>query len=327
MSLVDLVRKAKNIKDTIRTSLIELKITAFRNKKYDSIYEEARILILAHSLEKGMGLPNVNIGYGKDKAQKLCDALIKYNKIMPSNTSYTFIEGIGIMKMYIRFQKDNGVVIDDIQKKYDSLYNKLTNEQKEKIEKYKCGYEIIEKRMFLDDIKKADFERIISTRRSVREFTDAEVKKKDVLEAIRLANYAPSACNRQPIKVYFTLGEDSSRKINDNISGNKSFTQNVKNFAVITADRAYFSGEEQYQWYINGGIYLAYFIESLHVLGIGSCVMQWFAFSKNEKKLKGLLGIRNSEAIIAVVSLGYYAERFKCICAQRREVDEMVSFT
>ena len=54
--------------------------------------------------------------------------------------------------------------------------------------------------------------------------------------------------------------------------------------------------------------------------------MQWFAFYKTEAELKRLMGITNNEAIIAIIGLGYYPDKVKCIKAQRKEVDQMLHF-
>lgn len=326
MKLIDIARNLQNIKDSFRVSISETKLTLFRDEKYRFRFFEARILITAHSLEKGMGLANTRKGYGQKNALKLVDALTDYCNIKPGSLDFSFIESLGILKEYIEYQENDGINIPEIRNKFNSIYEKLSIEQIDKLSKYSYGFGIVKRDDFIKEIEKYNFERFISTRRSTRTFSETEIKKEDLFEAVRLANYAPSACNRQPIKVYFALGEDNANRVNNYLTGNKSFTDNVNNFAIITADRAFFAGDEQYQWYVNGGIYLSFFVEALHSLGIGSCIMQWFAFSKNEKGLKDLLRISKTEAIIAIVCLGYYPESYKCICAQRQDPIDMVKF-
>lgn len=60
-------------------------------------------------------------------------------------------------------------------------------------------------------------------------------------------------------------------------------------------------------------------------VGIGSIIMQWFAFHNTEKQLKTLMNISKTEAIIAVVGYGYYPDSVKCINAQRKSVDETIT--
>ena len=324
--MIDFARNVQNIKDSMGVSIAEMLLTAFRNNDYRDKFTESRNLILAHSLEKGMGLANTRKGYGQKNAIKLVDSLNIFYKKNPDSLQFSFIESMGILKRYIEYQENDGVNYQEIKDKFMVIYESLSVEQLEKISRYSYGYNIVRKDDFIDKIREMDFEEFVSTRRSLRTFSEKEIDKKSIYKAIHIANYAPSACNRQPINIYCALGNENARKVNQYLSGNKSFTDNVNNFAIITADRACFAGDEQYQWYINGGIYLGYFVEALHSLGIGSCIMQWFAFSKNEKKIKELLSISKTEAIIAVVCMGYYPDSYKCICAQRQEPDEMVNF-
>lgn len=325
MNIQNIERNLMNICNSLRVSFKETILTVFRTKDYCFSFSEARMLIIAHSLEKGMGLINTRKGYGQKNALKLCDCLIEYQKVKPDSNDFCFIESLGILKEYVHYQENDKIEITAIKDKYDLIINKINVSQWNEINKYRFGVSLVTKEEILNQ-NNLSYEKIISSRHSTRAFSDEIINETVINEAIRLANYAPSACNRQPIKVYCALGKENARKINELLTGNKSFTDSVNNFAIITSDRAYFAGDEQYQWYVNGGIYLGYFIEALHSLGIGSCIMQWFAFSKNEKKLKTLLGIKKSEAVIAVVCFGYYLEINKFICAQRKEPEKTVNF-
>lgn len=325
MSIRNIARNLNIIKDVVKVSICETKTTLVRNSAYRIRYWKARMLITAHSLEKGMGIPNTRRGYGQKNAIKLCEAIEKYLDIEPDSIEFALIESFGILKNYIEYQEKDNISIDLIKNKFVLIESRLRDNQKSLLNKYSYGMYWIEKDKLLSGTQ-MDFEKFVTSRHSARLFDERIVNQQDIMEAIRLANFAPSACNRQPVKVYCALGNRNAQVINEYLAGNKAFTDQVCNFAIITSDRAYFAGDEQYQWYVNGGIYLAYFVEALHSLGIGSCIMQWFAFSKNEKKLKKILGISSSEAIIAVVCLGYYPERMKCICAQRKSSSETVIF-
>lgn len=325
MRIIDVARNLAIAKDTIKVSMCETKTTLFRNSTYRFHFWEARMLITSHSLEKGMGIPNTRRGYGQKNALKLCDAIENYLDNKPDSAEFALIESFGILKSYVEYQERDNVSIDSIKAKFTMLESRLNENQKSSLDQYQYGMYWIEKEELLSG-SQISFEKFVKSRHSTRCFDERTVEQKDILEAVRLANYAPSACNRQPVNVYCALGNENAKLLNKYLSGNKAFTDQVHNFAIITSDRAYFAGDEQYQWYVNGGIYLAFFVEALHSLGIGSCIMQWFAFSKNEKNLKKLLGIGSSEAIIAVVCLGYYPEKMKCLCAQRKTSDETVHF-
>lgn len=168
-----------------------------------------------------------------------------------------------------------------------------------------------------------DLESFFSSRHSIRTYLQEPVKEENIREAVKIANRAPSACNRQASYVYFSNSKETVEKIDSLITGSSGFKGEVPNYIIVTTDRAaYFSDVEQFQWYINGGLYLSYLSLALHSQGIGHCIMQWKAFYKTEDDLKALMGISKSEAIIAVVGCGYYPEEVRCIDAQRKGVED-----
>lgn len=320
MNIKNLIRNLWVVKDVLRVSLNETYLTLFRNREFSALYIESRMLVVAHSLEKGLSMREIKNGFGVKKANNLYYYIKKYMKYNPESCAFCLIESLGILKAYQTYQKNISFDLGDLNDSIDILFQNLSEKQKEKLADYRYGIENLRQGFFLKG-KSNFYEIFIKSRRSARNYSDEPISEITIKKVIELANLSPTACNRQPTKVYVALGEENARKVGE-LLGNKAFTQYAKNFAIITCDRAYFAGDEHYQWYINGGIYLMSFVNSLHSYGIGSCIMQWFAFDKNEKKLKRLLGIKKSEAIIASVSLGYYPEELTCICAQRKSADE-----
>lgn len=300
---------------------IELSKTNLFGKKKNLKYLETQILLTAHSLEKGMGLKESRSGFGYAKAQNLVNHLRTYIQKKGKYNHFSFLEGLVTLKGYLHFQKEKGVSFSDIEEAVVEFESKLSVEEVDRLSQMKCGYHIIESSQMLEAAQ-MDFDRFTSLRHSVRAFQDTLVDIKTIQKAIEIANRAPSACNRQPIKVYCNQTVNQAREIDQLLTGTTGFKNMVNNFAIITSDRFYFAGTEQLQWYINGGIYLSYFTLALHSLGIGHCILQWFAFYKTEKQLKKLLGISDEEAIIAVVALGYLPNEVKCIYAQRKTVEE-----
>lgn len=92
----------------------------------------------------------------------------------------------------------------------------------------------------------------------MRMFSNKEISIDYIEQIIQIANKAPSACNRQPAKVYFVKDKDKVNSVDFLITGNHGFEGKIPCYAILAEDRAYFTGEEEFQWYINGGIYLSY---------------------------------------------------------------------
>lgn len=317
-----IAKKCINFLDALKIILKESCITLFRGRAYTIKYNESLMLITAHSLEKGMGLINSRKGFGKENAIKLCDYIEFYLNRNGDHERFCLLESIGILISYVNYQQKDEVNVDTIAKRLDKILDSLSQDEKDLLKKYSCGFHNIE----YNNFQERKFRDVLLSRHSARHFSKKVIERSVVEEAVNLANNAPTACNRQPIRIYCALGKDNASRVNNYLSGNRSFTDDVENFVVLTSERSYFSGREQYQWYINGGIYLAYLSIALHSLGIGNCIMQWVAFNKGEKDLKALLGIAKTESIIAVMAIGYYPDKLKCIQAQRMSASENLIF-
>ncbi|MFZ7160174.1 nitroreductase family protein [Avibacterium avium] len=287
---------------------------------------EAQILVSVHSLEKGMGIEYTKIGYGQSKAENVLNYLNEYISKGYPTSSYAFCEAIAILEAYIEFHSKNGYKLNIINSKLRDIISRLDRATLDKVSKYKAGAYVIEKRE-LTHATKFNFQDFISSRHSIRNYEEEIVPQEIIKKAVEIANLAPSACNRQPIRVYCTTNSKQSKYIDSLITGSNGFKNKIHNFMVITSNRRAFFGSEQFQWYVNGGIYLSFLMLALHSLGIGSCIMQWFPFYKTEKKLKQFFGIKKGEAIIAIIAFGYYKSENKCLYAQRKDVAETVYFS
>jgi len=307
ISILEFLATSKNCEDSRRASL------------------ESKILVISHALEKGMGLREPRKGYGQGKALTLIEFLMKYNRRGYSQTAFAYVEGVKMLQAYFEFQERSGVTISNIQSSYAKLLKETCKESQELVARCKCGYLITDRRAALGTVD-FDFERFVSSRHSMRDFEDLIVDKEVIKKAVHVANMAPSACNRQAIKVYCTSDRQEAKAVDNLITGTTGFKGVTPNFAIVSCDRAYFTGPEQFQWYINGGIYTSYLNLALHSLGVGSCIMQWFAFHKTESELKEHFGITKTEAIVAVVGFGYYPAEIKHICAQRRAAEDTIFY-
>ena len=278
---------------------------------------ERDILIYAHSLEKGMGIPNPRKGYGKEKA----DILVNHLRTCMMNygiNSFAFCEGIAVLDAYIALMKSQNEGIDLICEKR----NEIKTDEKDYENYCKAGvkeYSYIE--LSRDYYKNLDD--IISSRHSIRHFSKEYITEDEMKIAIALANKAPSACNRQPVKVYYTKTQEKARLFEDMVDGSHGFQGEIPYFLLVTVNRAYFSDDEYLQWYTNAGIYIGYLTLALHSCGIGSIILQWKYAQKCEERVRSLFGIRPTEAIAAIIGYGKYSEDgTKCIVAQRKRPEE-----
>lgn len=328
-----MITKIKKGLQYIAVRLYEMKICFLEYCKgskldkdaYESFFKNG-MLVEVHSVEKGLGLKNTQPGHSSKAVNNLINKMFGYIDRGYDTHDFAFKETLRVIMSYIEYQRQFDTTqfseFAEIERKYNILIDKLGEDYVNSVtSSLMAGARMISKQDLLHG-KDFDFEKFIESRHSIRMYEKRSIAAEDIKSAVTIANQSPSACNRQPSNVYFSNSKETVEKIDQLITGSSGFKGETPNYLVVTTDRAKFMKEEQFQWYINGGIYLSYLTLALHSLGIGSCIMQWKAFYKTEQELKKLLGISSHEAIIAIVGCGYYEDDTKCIYAQRKNADE-----
>lgn len=276
------------------------------------------VLLLAHSLEKGMGLENSRKVFGINKANMLLGSLKSYAKNNETNC-FAFKEGISVLSAYIEYSKEYACKdVEKVESDFISFFDTL------KVESLEAGVEIVDVKVNAESFRKEDAIKSIQTRHSIRSYESIPVDENLMRNIISLALHAPSACNRQPVRVYWASKTEVISEIDRIIPGNKGFKGAIPNWAIVTVDRGMFGQDEALQWYVNGGIFLAFLIQSMHIYGLGSCMFQIPVASSSSSRLHEIAEIGASEAIVAAVGFGYPKDKVKCLKAARKPVDEIM---
>ena len=315
MALKDVYRNLKWKAYIVRQ---KRRILAGERKNYADrkSFLERDMLVLAHSLEKGMGIPDPRKGYGKEKAYNLVCTMKEYGDKYDTDC-FPYQESFRVLETYIDLMKSQKVRI----RKIEAVKNELKKNISGTYE-LEAGYDQLSYEQ-LSVVTPEELEKIYSTRHSIRHFSKEIISEEELHKVIGLANRAPSACNRQPVRLYHTVTQEKAAEFENIIDGSHGFKGETPYYMLVTVDRAYFAGDEYLQWYTNGGIYLAYLNLAFHACGIGSIILQWKYANEKEQTIKDYFGIMKSEAIIAVIGYGKYPkDGTKCIKAQRKSVED-----
>ena len=311
MILKKITNKTKEIVNPAKIYFKEL-FYVYKYNRNDEVY----VLLLAHALEKGMAVKDIKPMYGRKKAMDLIELL---NKMIKNNNAdnYAFREGYSVLKKYIEFKNEINEDIKDIVNSFNQI--DISNE----IELNKAGYQVMNKSDLLQ-YTNIDFSNFIKSKHSLRNASNEEIDLNTINEIVEITKKSPSACNRQPCKIYFSNELEKNKIVSKLVPGNKVFDKDIPYYAVITADRKCFSGGESMQWYLNAGIFVAYFTLALHSQNIGSCIFQYPDFYNTEKELRKVCNIDKSEVITCIVGFGKYPENFKYIEADRKKNNEIL---
>ena len=305
---------------SIRDGVEFVKITEMGGVNDKITRRQFELTVGIHSLEKGLSYKTKKKRFGESKVVKQLRTLLDYLRNGYPQKCYAVLETIAVVKEYLRYKDSIGENNAEIK----ALFGECKSLLHDVSDNYcSAGVEVVKKDTFM--IKDQEtIGTLFKNTRSIRNFNKAEkVTEQEILSAIEFAKTAPSACNRQPSKVYYTMDENKNKEISKLVPGNRGFEDEIPNFLVVTSAKNYFGLFEYNQWYVNGGIFLGYLRLALRAVGLGHCIFQW-SLQADEKALRNLCNIPQGEAIIAIVGIGHYADVSSCIKAQRKSTSEYI---
>lgn len=309
-SLRSIVKKGKiyreYLHDARQMSRYYLGASESRGKK------EYRIMLLVHSLEKGMCMPNPR-PFGYKKVVHLVHILSDYNESNKKDFEYKL--GIAILKAWCSFCETHGWTE---QKEY-----RIASEyaQKNGIDDIAAGSRIMSAPHITE---LSSFDDVVFSRHSVRDFADIPLKEDDIQYALKCFLEAPTACNRQMCKVYYITNPNMKNTLDNTIMGVAGFNKKTVNYFVITYDTAsldYYG--ERNQGHLNTGLVAMNFVNGLHARGIGSCFMQWSNKYSEDLQIRKLLKLPESERIGIVIGAGYYLNESTIPCSFRKSIEDI----
>lgn len=170
------------------------------------------------------------------------------------------------------------------------------------------------------------FREFVASRHSTRRYTDGEVDRAIIDDAVSIALMSPSACNRQMVRVRLFDDVEKKRLLYDTLHGTGGVDFDSCQLGVITFDTQSleFYGERN-QGYLNVGLFAMSFVYALHWKGIGSCLLQFGNTFSKERTLVRELGIPAQERIAVGISMGNL-EKFDQVPASiRRALSEVLT--
>ncbi len=267
-----------------------------------------------HIIEKGLALPNPRKNFGKPKIVMLISKAITYKD---------------------RYGEDR--LINNIQETLTQYLKKNANLQQIDLTFYELIISFIEgskkcneggvKKVTKKEVQRAiaiDFDTFIKTRTSVRNYAADDVLDEDVHKAIELARYTPSVCNRQSWKVHYYKDALLKKELLKLQNGNNGFSESINKLIIVTTDTKKFTKLEGNQVFIDGGMFAMSLVLALHAQGVASCCLNTCLPYVDEKKIKQLGSIPNSERLIMMIGIGKYKDEFEVAISNRITIDEII---
>ena len=269
-----------------------------RNKDF---YAE-ELIRNTHSIEKGLCIenPRKDFGHAKLSEMKRLIGLLSDSNDVLHKTAVGMAKGA--IQEYFSCQ-GSAEHRDEFSASFDSLIGDNLGADK------MGGTISVSKRNLVFDIE--GIEQFFLSRHSIRDYSEEDVDDSVLLKALRLAQQAPSACNRQGVRAYI-VGKDHIKDLTNQLSEIGGFAKAAKRIIIITGKMSAYRPEEINQYIVSASIYSAYLSLTLHLYGLASCIIQRPVVWTNFWELNRVkFGINPDEQIICLLTVGNMKDSFK----------------
>lgn len=194
--------------------------------------------------------------------------------------------------------------------KVEELYTRAVQEQQE------FRYPWVRKQRVR--ISEAEFEKLLTTRRSIRKFTTKDVDHDLIRKVLTLTHWAPTNCNQQSLRFVVLTNPEIRKQL---VHGGMQGAMSPCIVAVLSDMRFYSPGDIECPAH-DAGAAIQTMLLAIHYHGLGACYTS--SLTSNSKRNRALLRVREHEKIMALIWVGHYEHQ--PIPPARREVAEIIRY-
>ena len=263
---------------------------------------QAKLLFYYHKIEKGLCMPGKKRLFAIDVIPKVINLLKTWEINGNSQGDTVYLGALSSLRSYNKLLEcemldPEGKIIPLVR---DFLAQRYTQKE-EQATPITLSDELV-----AATINYEEFRTLCQIRRSFRSFSDQAISNEVIQRAVELAQLSPSACNRQPCKVYVVRENNLKQELLSHQNGNAGFGHLAPVVMVITADMSHFFGAtERHQPHVDGGLFSMSLLYALQVQGLVSCCLNWCVKPVTDARVHRLLSIPDSERIVMFILAGY----------------------
>lgn len=280
------------------------------------------ILMTTHALEKAFSLYDKRRGFGVKKAVILIGNIQKY--IRKYGYSEKLNVPIELVYSYLVYQRNDGYE-NPLLDKVETELNAIIAAYEIKKDVYQmAGYRKVNKTEMLD-LTNIDFRRLAMNRHSFRHFSKEPVSEEAIKDALEIAKFSPSACNRQAYRVHVFSGEDKDFILKLQ-GGANSFYKEADKAILITGDMHRYFTTEMHLAYVDGSLFAMSFIYALTSLGVASIPLTMGRKLKTLKSIMENMKIPDNELPVILIAVGNYPTEASLSLSHRNDAKTFTIF-
>ncbi len=275
---------------------------------------EYELITNYHVIEKGLSFQKIKKNFGKERIKIILKLLDKFLAKKYDTTNIFYNATVSTLREYIKWHKTHSFDVKWLESKIKNYPLKFNNYG---------GVIEIDKDQYIK-MAKGNFKELVYSRKSIRNYSSKNISLSSIKKSLKLAQMSPSACNRQPAKVYIIGNKSKIVNVLKLHKGNRGFGNLANKLLIITSDLSTYKGSSEfYGPMIDGSLFAMSLIYSLHYQGLGVCPLNWFASIKRDRALHKLLNIPFNEKVIILILVGNLPDSFKAAKSNRRKTKEI----
>lgn len=269
---------------------------------------------MGHSVEKGITMPNRRYGFGYGVVRLLISLCNEYQTKYGTEKD-AFQIALDDLREYLQIHKEASF---ELPKDIEGGITKLMT--------FKTGVNVDCKSVTKEEFfAYTDFASFAHSRHTCRWFSDEEISDETIRSVIELANTAPSACNRQSVRVKCVSG-DKKNEILGMQNGNRGFGDHINKLLVVTFLQPSWEYDIQSAGYLDAGIYTMNILYALHYHQLCACTLNAHLEVKNISKVQQILNLSPLEVPTVFIGIGKPLEKMMIAKSERIGIDNVLSF-
>lgn len=315
----NIFRQVSNVSHYLAKSLCTNWYWFKRSVKFSMLYRgeeylSNRLLIMGHSVEKGITMPNRRYGFGYGVVRLLISLCNEY-RVKFDTQNDAFQIALDDLREYLQIHKTaNFELPEDIEGGIKKLLVFKTEKD--------VNCKTLPKEIFF---AYSDFASFAHSRHTSRWFSDENISDETIKKVIELANTAPSACNRQSVRVKCVSG-DKKNEILSLQNGNRGFGDKINKLLVVTFLQPSWEYDIQNAGYLDAGIYTLSILNALHYYKLCACTLNAHFEVKNIDKIQHILKLSPLEVPTVFIAIGKPLKTIMIAKSERIGIEHVLSF-
>lgn len=287
-----------------------------RNASIENL--NSHLIIHAHALEKSLSRSNFAPKRGETALIKLRLVMDEYRRLGYDEGHYAFQVALSSIAALSRQYNDAGYDIRFLQKHLGVWAESHSA-------KNIAGGAITFTAKSKEGNAKKTFAETIQDRYSVREYSGDPVDASELKAAIQLAQKSPSVCNRQAAHTYVITDAQIIESVLKIHTGFRGYATPQALLLVAGDNRRFLEAKEFGQANIDGGLFAMSLLLSLEYYGLAACPLNAMFDILDEKKIREIIGVSESETLIMFVAVGHFKKKNLAAMSCRYPTDDVIT--